>query len=211
MGNHDIKYDDHNEKKGISRRQFIRNMGITSVGTAAATSGVIEKLQGATFKPTDKIYGPGAQKAALSVNGRKFSVSVEPRMTLAEVLRDQLNLTGTKIGCDRGACGACTVIMAGKTVNACMTFAMDAIGHDIQTVEGLVSTNSELHAVQESFIQYDAMQCGFCTSGFLMSCKNLLDNNSNPSLQDAKLAVSGNLCRCGTYPKVFEAVVNTKG
>ena len=210
MGNRKFKDDDHHDSKGISRRQFIRNMGITSVSAATVSSGVLEQLQGAALNPDEKIYGPDALKVGLSVNGRKFSVSVEPRMTLAEVLRDQLNLTGTKIGCDRGACGACTVIMAGKTINSCMTLAMDAIGQEIETVEGISPTDSKLHAVQESFIEHDAMQCGFCTSGLLMSCKSLLENNANPSLQAAQIAVSGNLCRCGTYPKVFEAILNTK-
>jgi aerobic-type carbon monoxide dehydrogenase small subunit (CoxS/CutS family) len=210
MPNRDFHDHDADETKGISRRQFIRNLGLTSVG--AATSGaMLEQLQGAPFKPKEKIYAPEAAKITLSVNGRSFSARVEPRMTLAEVLREQLHLTGTKIGCDRGACGACTIIMAGKTVNACMTLALDAVGREIQTIEGLSSADARLHRVQESFIEHDALQCGFCTSGMIMSCKHLLDNNSTPALEDVKLATSGNLCRCGSYPKVFAAVVNSKG
>ena len=141
----------------------------------------------------------------LNINGKNRSVFVEPRTTLAKVLRIQLNLTGTKLGCERGACGACTVILDGKIVNSCMTLALDADGLSVQTIEGLAEGN-ELHAIQKSFIKHDALQCGFCTSGMVMSSKDLLDENPEPTSEDIKNAISGNICRCGTYPKVFEAI-----
>jgi xanthine dehydrogenase YagT iron-sulfur-binding subunit len=196
-----------NVKNGMTRRGFIKGFGITSIGIAAGGDGLLGALQSscaATGEP--KILGPGAVPIILHVNAQRVSVSVEPRTTLVEVLRDQLHLTGTKNSCDRGACGACTVIIDGRTVNSCLTLAVDADGKEIQTVEGL-EIDGKLHAIQESFISHDAMQCGFCTSGMLMSCKHLLDAHPNPTLDDVKSATSGNLCRCGTYPRVFEAVM----
>jgi xanthine dehydrogenase YagT iron-sulfur-binding subunit len=194
-------------KNGISRRRFIKGFGVTSIGIAAGNSGLLGALQTSCAPSETKIFGPEAVAITLNVNGKDYTVRAEPRATLVDVLRDQLNLTGTKIGCDRGACGACTVIMDGQTVNACSTLAFDAIGKPVQTVEGL-ETDGKLSAIQESFIEHDALQCGFCTPGLLMSCRHLLDQNPNPELDEIKLATSGNLCRCGTYPKVFEAVVN---
>jgi len=189
----------------ISRRSFLKNVGISTVGIGVAKSEVLQKIS-KTPDANAKILGPQAQSIVLEINGKKHKVEVEPRMTLAEVIRDQLGLTGTKIGCDRGACGACTVIMDGKTVPSCLTLAVDAIGKPVQTIEGLSEAGNKLHPVQEAFIEHDALQCGFCTSGMIMSCKNLLDHNNSPSVDDIKIATSGNLCRCGTYPKVFEAV-----
>jgi len=189
----------------ISRRKFLKNVGISTVGIGVAKSEVLQKID-KTSDTHASILGPKAHPVILEINGQKHKVKIEPRMTLAQVIRDQLNLTGTKIGCDRGACGACTVIMDGKTVASCLTLAVDAIGKPVQTIEGLSESTSILHPVQESFIEHDALQCGFCTSGMIMSCKNLLDHNNNPSTKDIKMATSGNLCRCGTYPKVFEAV-----
>jgi xanthine dehydrogenase YagT iron-sulfur-binding subunit len=189
----------------ISRRSFLKNVGISTVGIGVAQSEVLQKISKTTDTNT-KILGPQAQSIILEINGIKHKVDVEPRMTLVEVIRDRLGLTGTKIGCDRGACGACTVIMEGKTVASCLTLAVDAIGKPVQTIEGLSEAGNKLHPVQQAFIEHDALQCGFCTSGMIMSCKNLLDHNNSPSVDDIKIATSGNLCRCGTYPKVFEAV-----
>ncbi len=195
-------------KPGLTRRTFLKGMGVTSFGIAALPGGgLLERLRGSGILPSDqKILGPEPVALTLRVNGQKVRTTVAPQTTLAEALRDQLHLTGTKIGCDRGACGACTVILAGQTVNSCMTLALDAVGHDIQTVEGL-EAHGKLHAIQQAFIEHDGMQCGFCTSGMLMSCKHLLDTTPNPTLAQVKVATSGNLCRCGTYPKVFEAVL----
>ena len=132
-------------------------------------------------------------------------LEVEPRTTLLDALRDQLGFTGSKRVCDRGQCGACTVIMNGETVLACTMLAVDAEGTKIETVEGLAD-GDKLHPVQESFVQHDAMQCGFCTPGFIMSSMALLRSNANPTWEEIKHGVSGNLCRCGTYPHIFVAV-----
>lgn len=192
---------------GISRRSFLKGMGMTSVGVVSFPGEeLLARLRKAgVLPPEEKILGPDAVEIALNVNGKLLKTKVEPRMTLADVLRDQLQLTGTKVGCDRGACGACTVILGEETVASCMTLAVDAVGSPIETIEGL-AVNGTLHPVQEAFIAKDALQCGFCTSGMIMSCKHLVDNNPNPTDEDIRIATSGNLCRCGTYPNVVEAV-----
>lgn len=193
-------------KNQISRRSFIRGMGITTAGAAALNSGILAgQLEKVGMLKPDAVIPAEGKMISLLVNGQKKSVFVEPRTTLADALRLNLDLTGTKLGCERGACGACTVILDGKSVNSCMTLAVDAADVPIETIEGLADGNN-LHSIQKSFIEHDAMQCGFCTSGLVMSSKALLDINSNPSSDEIKEAVSGNLCRCGTYPKVFEAV-----
>jgi aerobic-type carbon monoxide dehydrogenase small subunit (CoxS/CutS family) len=153
-----------------------------------------------------KVLGPGAVNVTLRVNGQDKQLEVEPRTTLAEALRLNLDMTGTKIVCDRGSCSACTVMLDGATVCSCMTLAIDAAGREIKTIEG-VADGDKLHPVQEQFIEHDGMQCGFCTPAMVMSCVALLEKNPNPTLQDVKDATSGNLCRCGTYPKVFDATL----
>src|SRR5439155_7142014 len=144
------------------------------------------------------------------VNGEERKISIEPRETLASVLRDRLGLTGTKIGCDRGACGACTVMLGDKPAPSCMTLALDAVGKRITTIEGL-ARGAQLAPIQAAFVAHDALQCGFCTPGMVMSCHALLQRNPKPNEEDVKQAVSGNLCRCGTYPKVFEAALAASG
>ncbi|KAA3610924.1 MAG: (2Fe-2S)-binding protein [Calditrichaeota bacterium] len=192
--------------KGVSRRGFLKGLGATSLGVAAASkSELLAKLEHAP-SPNGTLLGKNAVALTLNINGKIHQVKVEPRITLAEVLRDNLGLTGTKTGCERGACGACTVIMEGATINACMTLAVDAIGQKIETIEGLES-DGKLSKLQESFIENDGLQCGFCTPGIIMSSKNLLDTNPKPQLEEVKKAVSGHICRCGTYPKVFESIL----
>lgn len=189
---------------GISRRSFLKGAGLTSLGLALASGGPLtSSVEG---KGTSrKVLGPGSFPIHLQVNGKKYQVQVEPQHTLAEVLREKLHLTGTKIACNRGACGSCTVILGNKTVPSCMTLAIDGQNLPIQTIEGL--GGEELHPLQQSFIDHDGFQCGFCTSGMIMSCKNLLDHNPKPSLEETKEAVRGNLCRCGAYPNIFESVM----
>ena len=194
--------------EGISRRKFLKGFGITSIGIAAGGEGLLGTLQASCTPGQGTLAGTEAQEIVLNVNGKNMRVMAEPRTTLADALRDQLKLTGTKIGCERGACGACTVIIDGKTKASCMTLAIDVVGAEIETIEGL-EADGKLHPIQEAFIEHDAMQCGFCTSGMVMSCKNLLDQNPKPTLDDVKLATSGNLCRCATYNNVFEAVIKT--
>jgi len=145
------------------------------------------------------------QPITLRVNGEYYEVEVEPRRLLLDVLRDNLGLTGTKKACDFGNCGSCTVLMDGKPVLSCLTLAIDAQGKDITTIEGL-ARNGQLHPLQQAFIDYGAIQCGFCTPGMLLSAKALLDKNPRPTDAEIKEALSGNLCRCTGYVKIVEAV-----
>ena len=152
------------------------------------------------------IRGPERVPLTLSVNGRTFSLSVEPRRTLLDALRNDLGLTGAKKGCDEGTCGACTVLLDGKPVYSCLLLAVECQEHEIETIEGLAK-DGKLHPVQEAFVEHDALQCGFCTPGQILSVKALLDENPEPTEEDVKRAVSGNLCRCGAYPHIVEAAL----
>jgi xanthine dehydrogenase YagT iron-sulfur-binding subunit len=136
---------------------------------------------------------------SLVVNGATVRLTLDPRVTLLDAVRERLRLTGTKKGCDHGQCGACTVHVDGRRVLACLTLAAAVQGRSITTIEGLAS-GDRLHPVQEAFIEHDAMQCGFCTPGMVMSCAALVERNARPTLEDVRAATSGNLCRCGTYP-----------
>jgi carbon-monoxide dehydrogenase small subunit len=141
----------------------------------------------------------------LTINDQHYEVAVEPNQTLVDLLRYQLGLTGTKKGCEMGDCGSCTVILDGKAVNSCLVLAIQADGRIIQTIEGL-ETGEGLHPVQEAFVEKGAIQCGFCSSGMILSAKNLLDQKSNPSETEIRRALAGNLCRCTGYQKIIEAV-----
>lgn len=141
----------------------------------------------------------------LTINQLAYEIAVEPNKTLADLLRYDLKLTGTKKGCDTGDCGACTVIMNGDPVNSCLVLAVQANGSRIETVEGL-STDEGIHPIQKAFVEKGAIQCGYCTPGMIMSTKSLLDKNPNPSEQDIREGISGNLCRCTGYTKIFEAI-----
>jgi aerobic-type carbon monoxide dehydrogenase small subunit (CoxS/CutS family) len=186
----------------VSRRGFLFGAGVTAAATAAEGCLSPDTPEGAAAA----VIGPGAVPITLRINGKEQRVEATPSHTLAEVLRVELGMTGTKVVCDRGACGACTVWLDGTPVCACMTFVLDAAGHDITTVEGLAK-GEQLHPVQAAFVEHDAAQCGFCTPGMVMSCAALLQRKSSPTLDDVKAAVSGNLCRCGTYPNVFKATL----
>ncbi len=152
---------------------------------------------------------PSVNKTILRmrVNGKPVEIAVKPTWTLLHVLREKLGLTGTKKGCEQGDCGACTVIMNGKTVNACLVLALQAESKEIETIEGL-GTPDSLHPLQESFIKNGAVQCGFCTPGMLMSASALLRENPNPSTEEIKRGISGNLCRCTGYIKIIKAIQN---
>jgi carbon-monoxide dehydrogenase small subunit len=141
----------------------------------------------------------------LTINGKEYELAVAPNMTLADLLREELLLTGTKKGCELGDCGTCTVIMNGKAVNSCLVLAVQASGKEITTVEGL-ETDDGLHPLQEKFIENGAIQCGFCTSGMLLSAKTLLDKNPKPDELEIRTAISGNLCRCTGYQKIVESI-----
>jgi xanthine dehydrogenase YagT iron-sulfur-binding subunit len=139
------------------------------------------------------------------VNGKDYRLKVEPRVTLLRALRNDLDLTGTKEICDRGACGGCSVTIDGTLINSCMMLAVDAVGRKVGTIEGLAK-GDKLDPIQEAFVKHDALQCGFCTPGMVMACKTLLESNKSPSLIQIKKGLSGNICRCGTYNHIFAAV-----
>jgi carbon-monoxide dehydrogenase small subunit len=142
----------------------------------------------------------------LRVNDEEYDIEVENQQTLLDVIRERLDLTGTKRGCETGDCGACTVIMNGKAVNSCLVLAVEADGAEIQTIEGLAKVG-ELHHLQEAFVRHGAVQCGFCTPGMIMSAKALLDENSNPTKDEIRKAIAGNLCRCTGYSKIIDAIM----
>ena len=144
-------------------------------------------------------------RVSLSVNGRRRRVLVEPRWSLLYVLREKMGLTGTKAGCEQGECGACTVLINGQPRYSCLTLAVEAEGKEITTLEGLME-GEELGPVQKAFVEHDAFQCGYCTPGQIMAAEGLLRSNPNPSLEEIRLGMSGNLCRCGVYPNIFRAV-----
>ena len=142
----------------------------------------------------------------LKVNGDMYELAVDPWRTLVEVIREDLNLTGTKIGCQTGDCGACTIVMDGETVCSCMTLAVEAEGREITTIEGLAPDGERLHPIQEAFVRHGAVQCGYCTPGMIMSAKHLLDTNPEPSKEEIRKGLSGNLCRCTGYNQIVEAI-----
>jgi carbon-monoxide dehydrogenase small subunit len=150
------------------------------------------------------------RQVTLTVNGVRYDLEVKPHSLLLDVLRDKLDLTGVKRGCETGDCGACTVLMDGKPVNSCLVLALDADGCEITTIEGLSSDDS-LHPIQEAFIKVGAIQCGFCTPGMILTAKALLDENPRPTEWEARNAISGNLCRCGGYNKIISAINMASG
>lgn len=185
-------------RKGVTRRGFLASVGAGAV--VAATTG-----HGVAQQPSEEVVKPEEMgKITLQVNGRRHKVLVEPRWSLLFVLREKLGLTGTKVGCERGECGACTVLVDDVPHYACMMLAMEAEGRAITTVEGLLS-GEELGPVQQAFVEHDAFQCGYCTPGQVMAIEGLLRKNPKPSDEEIRSAVSGNLCRCGSYLHIFKA------
>ncbi|HYL35634.1 MAG TPA: (2Fe-2S)-binding protein [Bryobacteraceae bacterium] len=186
-------------KGRISRRKFIEGTGVAVVAATAAP---------AIHAQSPPETAPGVPHTAIrvTVNGKAQRIEVEDRWSIAEMLRDHLGLTGTKIGCDRGECGACTVLLDGKPVYSCSNLAVWADGRTIQTVEGL-ARGDELDPLQHAFIEHDAPQCGFCTSGQLMSAKALLNSNAHPTREEVQAAMTGNICRCSNYNRYVEAVL----
>jgi xanthine dehydrogenase YagT iron-sulfur-binding subunit len=193
-------------KREISRRDFLEG---TSAVLAVASATPALKLP---LPTVDVAEGDGLQPGVpttsirVTVNGVEHRVEVEDRWTLVELLRDRLQLTGTKIGCDRGECGACTVLLDGKPVYSCSNLAVWADGRTVQTVEGLAQ-GEHLDPLQQAFIEYDGPQCGFCTSGQLMSAKGLLAHNPHPTPQEVRAGMTGNICRCSNYNHYVAAVV----
>jgi xanthine dehydrogenase YagT iron-sulfur-binding subunit len=192
------------KRRGISRRGFIKLVG---AGALATTVGDVVKPGRAAAASADaEVIKSGEKvKISLRVNGRRHRLKVEPRWSLLEVLREKLGLTGAKLGCGRGECGACTVLINGQPRYACLTLAPEVEGKEITTVEGLMK-GEELGPVQQAFLANDAMQCGYCTPGQIMAAEGLLRINPNPSLDEIRRQMSGNLCRCGSYAHIFKAV-----
>jgi len=188
--------------KQRSRREFLENVGTTAAVASAVPVLSISSAQA----QSDAEIAANKTTIQLTVNGSRHLVDVEDRWTLVEVLRDQLDLTGTKIGCDRSECGACTVIMNGKPVYSCSQLAVWTDGAQVTTVEGLAS-EGQLSPVQQAFVENNGPQCGFCTPGQLMTATALLRNNSTPNAKEVREALVGNLCRCSNYNAIVEAVV----
>jgi aerobic-type carbon monoxide dehydrogenase small subunit (CoxS/CutS family) len=193
-----------------SRRRFLKGVGLAGAGAA-----IVDQLaQTVEAEGAAAEVGAGTRPVAgtldltLDVNGRKRPVSVEPRTTLLSALRTRLDppLTGAKLVCDVGTCGACTVLLDGKTVYSCLVLAVDAVGRKVTTVEGL-GTPEKMNAVQAAFVEQDALMCGFCTPGFVTTISAYLKRNPNPTMAEVREACKGNFCRCGTYPRVFEAAL----
>lgn len=192
----------------FSRRTFLKGLGTTAVAAVAAqTNAVAAELEKVN---AEKVVGPGAVPVTLKVNGQTLKLQLEPRVTLLDALRNYSSLTGPKEGCDRAACGACTVLFDGLPIYSCQKLAIEAQGHEITTVEGL-ARDGKLSPVQQAFVDKDALQCGYCTPGFVMSVTALLKQNPHPTADEIRHACAGNLCRCGTHPHIIQAALQVAG
>lgn len=188
----------------VSRRGFLRGAGAVISSGIVAGAEVLEAAAPREAQP----QGPGKAPFTLKVNGVAKSLNLEPRVTLLDALRNELELTGAKRVCDRGTCGACTVHLNGKAVYACSVLAIEAQGKEITTIESLAQ-GDKLHPLQQAFVDNDAQQCGYCTPGFVMACKAFLDRHPSPTVEQVRKGLGGNLCRCGTYVGITKAVVET--
>jgi xanthine dehydrogenase YagT iron-sulfur-binding subunit len=198
---------DRPQRSGPSRRDFLRGTGVSAAASALTTTG-LPQLAGAVSggnQPAVPGHGPGAAKISLNVNGRAISASLEPRVTLLDALRNYMDVTGCKRVCDRGTCGACTVLLDGKPVYACSMLALEAVGKQIRTAESLVQ-GEQLDAVPAAFVRFDAQQCGFCTPGFVVAMKAVLEANPQATPAQVERGLQGNICRCGTYEQMRDAV-----
>src|SRR5271155_5849788 len=193
----------------VNRRTFLKGLGTSAVAVATVQVGAMAG-ESAKAAPVAAPQGPDAVPVSLTINGEKKDFQLEPRVTLLDALRNYGPLTGTKEVCDRGTCGACTVLIDGKPAYSCMKLAIDAQGREITTIEGLAK-DGQLTPVQQAFIECDALMCGFCTPGFVLVTTALLAENPKPTEGEIKRACSGNLCRCGTYPHVIKAALKASG
>jgi xanthine dehydrogenase YagT iron-sulfur-binding subunit len=191
------KKENEKDRNRLTRRGFLQLMGAGAVASGA--TGAL------SAEPAAEVTEPAEMtRVKLLVNGRRHRLLVEPRWSLLFVLREKLGLTGTKVGCDRGECGACTVLVNGQPRYACLTLAVEAEGKEITTLEGLMK-GEELGPVQQAFLEHDAFQCGYCTPGQIMAVEGLLRSTPDPSFEEIRRGVSGNLCRCGAYDHIFKA------
>ena len=199
---------DKPERFSVSRRDFLKSAGVT--GIAAGVVGGVAEIDAQTAAGAG-VIGPGDVPVQLMVNGRRVDLRIEPRVTLLDALRMRADLTGNKRVCDRGTCGACTMIVDGRAIYSCSTLAIEVQGKQVRTVEGLASSNGTLHPVQQAFCDQDAMMCGFCTPGFVMATVALLEKNRNPTEAQVRKGLDGNICRCGTFVRVLEAAMKSRG
>src|SRR6266849_7605047 len=193
------------ERFSVSRRDFLKTAGVGSLATAVTA--VSEADVDAQAGP--RAVGPGEVPVTLTINGKRVELRIEPRVTLLDAIRNRADLTGNKRVCDRGTCGACTVIVDGRTVYACSTLAIEVQGKQIRTVEGL-STGNALHPVQQAFCDVDALMCGFCTPGFVVATVAVLEKHPNATREQISKGLDGNICRCGTFVRVMEAAMKAK-
>ncbi len=206
MAENDKKKNENDSSHDPSRRRFLKGVGIAGAGAAFADKLLIEAEARPAANNSRVLAGSVA--VSLDINGQKRTAQIEPRTTLLSTMRNHLDpaVTGPKLVCDMGTCGACTVLLDGKPVYSCLVFAVDAVGRKITTVEGLGSPE-QLNAVQAAFVEHDGLMCGFCTPGFVTTISAYLKKNPNPNLAEVREACKGNFCRCGTYPRVFEAAL----
>jgi xanthine dehydrogenase YagT iron-sulfur-binding subunit len=188
------------ERSGVSRRDFLK---ISTIAAAVPVVGGPRVVLAAAEEVP--VHGPGKVPMEFSVNGKRYKASLEPRVTLLDALRDALDITGAKRVCDKAECGACTVLLDDKAVYACSVLAIEAQGMKITTVESFTE-GGQLHPIQQAFVDNDASQCGFCTPGFVVACKAMLDRHPDPTPEDLRHELSGNVCRCGTYAGIRAAV-----
>lgn len=198
------------DRSGVSRRSFIKTLGASAAAASLSNAAERAGALGADSPVDDGVRGPGPIPITLNVNGQARTINIEPATTLLEALRLQCGLTGPKEICDRGACGGCSVMIDGTLVVSCMMLALDAEDARITTVEGLAS-DGVLDPVQENFVRHDALQCGYCTPGFVMAGRALLNRKPKPTLAEIKKGLSGNICRCGTYTNIFNAILEASG
>jgi len=196
------------QDQGFSRRRFLQGVGAVGVGAMVLDKALPESAEADVASPATSSVVKGAVPITLNVNGKDYTVTVEPRTTLLNTLRNHLvpPHTGPKLVCDMGTCGACTVLLDGKPVYGCLTLAIDVGDRKVTTVEGL-GTPENPNAVQKAFVEHDGMMCGFCTPGFVTSISSLLTRNPNPTEDEVREACKGNFCRCGTYPHLFKAAL----
>ena len=197
--------DQEKNASGVSRREFLKISGLSAAVPLVAGPKMVQAAG-----EDVAVHGPGKTPMSFSINGKKYSAQLQPRVTLLDALRDSFDLTGAKRVCDRGECGACTVLLDNKPVYSCTVLAIEAQNRQIATVESL-SQGDRLHPVQQAFVENDAQQCGFCTPGFIVACKAFLDKYPRPTEEQIRYGLSGNLCRCGTYAGIRKAIAQVAG
>ena len=198
-----MAHEEDKERTSVSRRAFLKG---GAAATGALSASLIPTVPAEAQLPDATDADPRRSTVELRVNGVRYRQQVPNRTTLLEFLREDLKLTGTKMGCDRAQCGACTVILNGRNVYSCTTLAVETSGGEVLTIEGLAADDA-LHPIQQAFVDRSGFQCGFCTSGQIMTTKALLDRMPNPTEEQARLALSGNLCRCSAYKKILDSVM----